>query len=101
MLKRSIIFALALLGGVLVFVGKCQADARLDPKPGDYFDNGTLRIVLGSEPCTVKEALDALKPEARPFYRQAELVFEGRSLKGCWRYLPGHDAVFILDEDGD
>jgi hypothetical protein len=95
MMKRFLAVLTLLIPAVAV------ADARVDPKPGDYLDNGTLSVVLGGDACTVEKALEALKPEARQHYRLAEIVYEGRSLKGCWRYLPDYDAVFMIDEEGD
>jgi hypothetical protein len=80
MMKRFLAVLTLLIPAVAV------ADARVDPKPGDYLDNGTLSVVLGGDACTVEKALEALKPEARQHYRLAEIVYE---------------AVFMIDEEGD
>jgi hypothetical protein len=95
-MKRLILAVLALLFAVSPVLGASGA-----PQPGYYFDNGILRIVLGSKPCKVPGVLKLVKPAAHPEYHSAELVYQGQPLAACWRYMPNYGAVFVIDESGE
>jgi len=75
---------------------------------GPVYADATMRmvtrdatVILRPEPCTDKKTLSIIEEQYRPMFRAADVIWRGKSLKGCWMALPEKGVVIMADETGD
>lgn len=58
-------------------------------------------IVFGTTPCAHKKVLPLVAPEFLPSFKNAGVVWEGKTYEACWALHPDDSSVaIIIDEFG-
>jgi hypothetical protein len=65
------------------------------------YQDSNIQVILRDTPCKDAAILSVIEEPFRPQFRAADIVWQGKPLKGCWAAFPDRGQALIVDETGD
>lgn len=90
-----------LLGALLLAFSTTVASADRSLWRADLGSGNS--IELYQDKCNVKKVLDIIRPEHRPNFKLAKVVWDKKEIKACWAPMEHQTGsyIYIVDETGD